>query len=255
MKIAFVILTWGESQERKENFKFTLNSVHKLSKFLNGNGITTKVFPYCFGREKLTEDSIHVNLESLEFYKSFKLNYIIKDLIIKNEEPEIFCGIDCDIFALDKNFNNILEYIKNTNFKQKFLTAMWYDSADRNAFDFNSYTHSDNIVVETLRSSDASGFFFVDFLTLKNIGGYDERFTVWGGEDNDMAYRLQRAGLKQEYMDFYLLHIKHARMNEVKILDTKDKDLYLNQVKIVDTDKSIIRPTIINNYHINSLEN
>ena len=255
MKIAFVILTWGEDKERKENFKFSLNRVKKLSNFLNENGVIAKVFPYCFGREKLTEDSIHVNLEPLEYYRSFKINYVIKDLIMKNEEPEIFCCLDSDIFALDRNFDNFLQYVKNTNFKEKFLTARWYDSADRNAFDFNFYTHSDNIAIETIRSSDASGFFLVDFLTLKNIGGYDERFTVWGGEDNDIAYRLQRMGIKQEYMDFYFLHIKHARINEKTILDTKDKDLYLNQVKIVDIDKSVIRPTIINNYYINALEN
>ena len=255
MKIAFVILTWGDAQERKENFKFSLNSVKKLSNFLNYNGISSQVFPYCFGKEKLTDDSNHINLESLEYYRSFKINYVIKDLIIKNQEPEIFCCLDSDIFTLDRDFNNFLGYVKNTNFKEKFLTARWYDSADRNAFDFNNYTHSDNMPIETIRSSDASGFFLVDFLTLKNMGGYDERFTVWGGEDNDIAYRLQRMGVKQEYMDFFFLHIKHARINEVTILDTKDKDLYLNQVKIVDQDKSIIRPTIVNNYYIKNLEN
>jgi predicted glycosyltransferase involved in capsule biosynthesis len=250
MKVAFAILTWGNKEERKENFKFSLNKLKNLIDFLEKNNIQCSLHPYCFGDEKLSYESTHVNLTACNYYRSFKINYVIKNIINDKIEPDIFCCLDSDIFILEQDFSKFLDYIKNTNFKNTFLTARWYDSSHREDFNFDNYTYSDHIRVETLRSSDASGFFLVDFKTLKFIGGYDERFTVWGGEDNDISTRLQRIGIAQEYMNFFFIHIKHERLNEITILETEYKDLYLNQVKIAQTDKSIVRPTLINDYYV-----
>jgi hypothetical protein len=250
MKIAFTILTWGDNQERIENFKFSFYHLNKLKDFLEKNNIECILYPFCFGKNSLSENSIHVNLEELHYHRSFKINYVLKHIINKKIEPNIFCCIDSDIFILEKDYSRFLDYISNTNFKNTFLTARWYDSAFREDFNFHNYTHTNNIRVETVRSSDASGFFLVDFEILKAIGGYDERFTVWGGEDNDIGTRLQKFGVQQEYMDFLFLHLKHERLNEITILETEYKDIYLNQVKIAQTDHSIIRPTLINDYYV-----
>lgn len=250
MKIVFAILTWGSKEERKENFKFSLFQLKKLTNFLKANNIECSIYPYCFGKEKLTEDSFHSNLEFLNYHKSFKLNYVIKNIIEKKENPDIFCLIDCDILILEKNFQKILFYLQNTNFNNTHLTARWYDSANRNDFNFQNFSIKDNLSIETVRGSDAGGVFLVNFEILKNIGGFDERFTVWGGEDNDISLRLERIGVKQEYMNFYFLHIKHQRIDENLILGTKDKDIYLNQVKIAQNDKSVVRPTLINDYYV-----
>lgn len=249
MKIAFAILTWGESTERKENFKFSLFQLKKLVSFLTEKGLECSIYPYCFGREKI-ENSFHINLKELNYHRSFKINYVLKSIIADEIQPDIFCCLDSDIFILEQDYEKFLNYINNTNFKNTFLTAKWYDSFSREDFNFNDYTYSSNIRVETIRSSDASGFFLVDFEILKFIGGYDERFTVWGGEDNDIAKRLQKIGIKQEYMNFFFMHLKHERLNEVNILNTEFKDLYLNQVKIAQTDSSIVRPTLLNDYYV-----
>lgn len=250
MKIAFAITTWNETKEREENFKFSTQHLKKLISFLEKNGVECSLHLYCFGKKNLLNDSNHVNLEALHYHRSFKINYVIKDIIKNKLEPDIFCCVDADIFILERNFLNLLDYIKNTNFKCNYLTAQWYDSSHREDFDFNTNIHVDNIRVETIRSSDASGFFLIDFKILKSIGGYDERFTVWGGEDNDLHIRLNKINVSKKYMNFLFMHIKHERLNEFSILNTEYKDLYLNQVKITETDKSVIRPTLINDYYV-----
>ena len=68
-----------------------------------------------------------------------------------------------------------------------------------------------------------------------------------------MCGRLERFGLKKEYMNFYPIHIKHKRLdteNPNSPVSNHEKTYYLNQVKICQQDMSIIRPTILNNYYI-----
>lgn len=250
MHIAFVTVTWGEIEERKQNFKFTTYQIKKLISFLEKNKIECSLHLYCFGKENLLKDSIHVNLEALNYHRSFKINYAIKDIIRKEIKPDLFCCFDSDIFILEQDYEKFLSYINNTNFKNKYLTAKWYDSSHREDFDFFKYNYVNNIRVETIRASDASGFFVVNFEILKSIGGYDERFTVWGGEDNDLCIRLNKKNIKKQWIDFFFVHLKHERLNEISILQTKDKDRYLNQVKISQTDQSIVRPTLINDYYV-----
>ena len=36
--------------------------------------------------------------------------------------------------------------------------------------------------------------------TFDDVGGYDEEFTYWGGEDNDMHWRALDAGLEEFYI-------------------------------------------------------
>jgi predicted glycosyltransferase involved in capsule biosynthesis len=250
MHIVFVIVNWGEKQERKENFKFSAHQIKKLISFLEKNDIQCSLHLYCFGKENLLKDSTHINLEALNYHRSFKINYAIKDILNKKIQPDIFCCLDSDIFILEQDYKNFLNYINNTNFKNTYLTAKWYDSSHREDFNFDKYTYINNIRIETMRASDASGFFLVDFKVLKSIGGYDERFTVWGGEDNDLCIRLHKMNIQKQWMDFFFIHLKHERLNEITILETEYKDLYLNQVKIAQNDKSIVRPTLINDYYV-----
>lgn len=253
MKINFIIQTWGEDLERVQNFKFCLNRLKVLSDFLKIHDIETKIYPFCFGAIKITEDSFHSDLSALTYHKSFKTNYAIKQMIKDNNIADVLCYIDADIFVLEQDFINLLSYLKQTNFKQKYLTSRWLDTDSRDYFDFENDVIKENIKISKMRGSDASGLFIVDFDILLKIGGFDERYTVWGAEDDDMCRRLERYGLQKEYMNFYPIHIKHKRLdteNKDSPVNNHEKKYYLNQVKICQEDQSIVRPTILNNYYI-----
>jgi GT2 family glycosyltransferase len=253
MKINFLILTWGEDLDRAQNFKFCLIRLKKLCNFLNLNNIQTVVYPFCFGKFKLTEDSYHSDLSALTYHKSFKTNYAIKQIIKNNDTGDLLCYIDADIFVLEQNFLNLMNYLKNTNFKEKYLTSRWLDTDSREDFDFEKNTIKNDLKINQVRGSDASGLFIVDFNILLKIGGFDERYTVWGAEDDDMCGRLERFGLEKEYMDFHPIHIKHKRLDTAdpnSPVNHHEKIYYLNQVKICQQDKSITRATILNNYYL-----
>lgn len=248
-----MILTWSEDLERAQNFRFSLARLKELCRFLNINKIETSIYPFCFGRTKLTEDSYHSDLSALTYHKSFKINYVIKQMLENKDQGDLLCLVDSDIVVLENNFFNLLDYIKNTDFKQKYLTGRWLDTDSREYFDFEKNTIKSILNISKIRGSDAGGLFIVDFNILLDMGGFDERFTVWGAEDDDMSNRLQRAGLIREYTDFYPIHIKHERLdteNKNSPVNNREKVYYLNQVKICQKDQSIVRPTILNNYYI-----
>ena len=58
----------------------------------------------------------------------------------------------------------------------------------------------------------AGGVFLVGRATFLRIGGWDERFRGWGGEDDAMSYRLERARVPAIELDRRpALHLAHLR--------------------------------------------
>jgi hypothetical protein len=74
---------------------------------------------------------------------------------------------------------------------------------------------------------------------LLNVNGYNEEFSGWGKEDNDIASRLINAGVKLRFLKFgaiaYHLHHKTASMvsveknQELFYKSKKDRIIYINK--------------------------
>jgi hypothetical protein len=74
---------------------------------------------------------------------------------------------------------------------------------------------------------------------LLNVNGYNEEFSGWGKEDNDIASRLINAGVKLRFLKFgaiaYHLHHKTASMASVEknqelfYKSKKDRITYINK--------------------------
>jgi hypothetical protein len=61
----------------------------------------------------------------------------------------------------------------------------------------------------------AGGLFLIHRDTYLQLGGFDERFVGWGGEDDAMTVKLQRAGVAlSEIGDEPALHLWHPRSHE-----------------------------------------
>lgn len=69
--------------------------------------------------------------------------------------------------------------------------------------------------------SHALGLALIPVSRLKSIGGYDEFYSFWGQEDNDIELRLKEAGLQTQFFDskILLFHQWHAisRDNELDV--------------------------------------
>ncbi len=61
----------------------------------------------------------------------------------------------------------------------------------------------------------AGGLFVIHRDTYLTLGGFDERFVGWGGEDDAMTVKLERAGVQlSEIGDEAALHLWHPRSRE-----------------------------------------
>jgi predicted glycosyltransferase involved in capsule biosynthesis len=57
----------------------------------------------------------------------------------------------------------------------------------------------------------AGGIFAIQSKTFAKLGGFDERFVGWGGEDNAMTLKIQRARPSTMQLDALGLHLFHPR--------------------------------------------
>lgn len=70
----------------------------------------------------------------------------------------------------------------------------------------------DNQIVESF--SPATALFVVRKKLLKRIGGYDEYFVGWGGEDRDIAFRMLAVNKKIEFLPKFFQQTKAWNLNK-----------------------------------------
>lgn len=58
----------------------------------------------------------------------------------------------------------------------------------------NSFLYPQRFYLSPLRGGELNGTFFCEKQAFELVGGYDICYRGWGGEDEDMYYRLRRAG-------------------------------------------------------------
>lgn len=71
---------------------------------------------------------------------------------------------------------------------------------------------SDREIIYTFPPASCGGAIVVDKdFFFCSLGGYNENYTDWGGEDNDLWLRAHVLGEGKEILDYTLLHLHHAR--------------------------------------------
>ena len=127
--------------------------------------------------------------------------------------------LDCDIFV-NKNLYNILYPCMFKGDNIIYITNRINIKSNKNRSDIDIIK---NDVVSI--NEDFTGFFqFYNRITLINrIGGYDERYLMWGREDCDFIMRAGMAGIKIKKIICAVYHILHEYEKEWK--DDKCDDI------------------------------
>lgn len=76
------------------------------------------------------------------------------------------------------------------------------------------------------------------------LNGYEERMKVWGGEDNDFATRMRRAGIPLRWLSrkgVGILHIWHEPSQKVAVQTEEGKQAIETNRRILRTDQSFVR--------------
>lgn len=243
MNIIINIPFWYTSEERLDNLKICYKSIKNLQQYLLLNGLNVQVNVFEFSEEKKFENSIFLPIGK-QYNKSYKLNHALKWLCLNVKRSiDILSFIDSDCVVDTKDYPKVLEQFTNFDKSKYYCNNL-------TKLDKKEYFNVEQLTLEPFYTfvnsgiiNGLGGMWICDFDTLYEIGGFDERYTGWGLEDEDVGKRLWIKGLQFQQLNFKVYHLPHE-IESTK----KDTTLRDNQKKIFLEDNTIVRPTLLNNY-------
>jgi hypothetical protein len=205
---------------RIRNVIFCWDRLKKLNIFLKENGVVCDAFLYDFSPEKIIEDGTHISYPIGVYKKAEKTN-----IILKNQKSfDFMMMVDCDAFFDEADYPNLLETIKSLSLGDvvTFDLAKLKDNLQeyiqdnifiRDKADW-SYAYSGDRKNGPLFSFYGSlgGVYICDVKLLLTLGGFDEKYKGWGGEDGDMFGRIQCSNLPHQIKStrhFSPFHLPH----------------------------------------------
>lgn len=125
---------------------------------------------------------------------------------LADKAKDIICIIDSDVIKMSDYTQEVFDKINENNFLIQNVKRLNEEQTKLvTNEDINEEINSDSISqIAVLKQN---------FL---EIGGYDERFFGWGGEDNDLNNRLKNIGLEQQYLNSIGLHQYHKKSYEFR---------------------------------------
>jgi len=214
---------WDDGQRdstRVRNVNFTWKELKKLSLFLTNQNVKINTTLYDFSVKKIIPDSKHVAYPFGVYKKAEKTNIILKD----QKVYDFFMMIDCDAFFYKNDYNNLLSLITNLNkgdvctFDLAKLESDISKTIDEDNFDINniewSYAYAGDKKNGPLHhhSGGLGGVYICDTDLLLKLGGFDEKYEGWGGEDGDMFGRIWASNIEHTFKpvrNFAPFHLPH----------------------------------------------
>lgn len=176
-----------ENSTRERNIKYSIKELDNLCNFLS-NYFNTNYRIWDYSPTQIVKDSIHIPYPLSAFRKSEKINNILA-----NTTETLFSIMDSDCFLYRNDYEKLAELILSNGVKSCYT------------FDVDDIDDKDSIqVIENIkqpeqcittnrfpgRAGGLGAFFICNTQVIKDLGGYDEKFTTWGGEDGEVYNRI-----------------------------------------------------------------
>lgn len=240
-KISINILFWKDNNfnNRLDNFKICYKKLNDFKNYIIEKNVDIELHinSFEFGKVKYINESILFKRNRKDYRRSEKINLVLEYNYL-NIKPDIFCVIDSDIFFTSKDYDSLIELFKNMQ-ENKFYVPIVNNIHNKNGIDLDNIPEI-NMITSKRHILGLGAFFVIDFNKLFMIGGFDERFIVWGGEDDDVAMRLLKAGMQRDTLPIKPYHLPHESLTYM--ISNK---LYFEQCKIIGNNDIITRYSII----------
>lgn len=214
---------WDDGQPnstRIRNVKYSWDELKKFTSFLKNRKVNVDCFLFDFSPEKIIDDSIHIPYPLGEYKKAEKTNIILK----KNSDYDFFMMIDCDAFFHEEDYTKFFDLFETLeeNNVVTFDLAKLDDNVSSYLVDGKfqidnanwSYAYSGDKSNGPLRNhvGGLGGVYICYTKLLLNLGGFDEKFVGWGGEDGEMMDRIWTNGYQTKIKptkNFAPFHLPH----------------------------------------------
>ena len=205
---------------RIRNVNFSWGEIKKFTSFLKDNDINAVCNLYDFSVDRVTEDSIHISYPLGVYKKAEKTNIILND----QKNYDFFMMVDCDAFFHKDDYNKFLEIFKflNDGDVVTFDLAKLEDRVSEYIIDGEfqiekadwSYAYSGNRNNGPLNGylGGLGGVYICDTNLLIKLGGFNEKYVGWGGEDGDMLDRIWSSQIPHSFKpvrNFAPFHLPH----------------------------------------------
>lgn len=254
LKVNFNICFWTfhDVDNRIRNTNFSWKCLKRFIDYAkNIPDLEIKCFLYDLSPKKRIEEAIHIPVEKVCYERSKKINLCIEHNYLYSK-PDLICFLDSDVFFEENQYDKFINILRNFD-KKTFYTSRVLDIQNNLEVDFENLKIDENVNFQIREIPGLGAFFLVDFESIFNIGGFDERFLVWGGEDDDLRVRLLNSGLNRKNIPIALFHLNHDNglIHHANVENSEQKQ---KQLDICWHDKSIIRNTTLSKYRFKNLE-
>jgi predicted glycosyltransferase involved in capsule biosynthesis len=214
---------WDDGQPnstRIRNVKYCWEELKKFTKFLNDNNVNVVCNLYDFSVEKIMEESRHFSYPLGVYKKAEKTNIILKE----QKDYDFFMMVDCDAFFYKEDYIKFLDLFNSLNdgdvvtFDLAKLEDRIQDFIIDGEFVLEnadwSYAYSGKRELGPLKGymGGLGGVYLCYTNLLTELGGFDEKYVGWGGEDGEMFSRIWESQIKHKFIPvnhFAPFHLPH----------------------------------------------
>lgn len=242
----------SHSPSRRMNAVFAKTRMDRLIESMPGGETAFEASFFDFSEDSSGDfpGAIHIPWPAGTYQRAAKLNRIAVHLYDTDEIPDVVGFMDSDLFIKDGGIEAFHRRMSSMR-PNSMLVFDMFQILDPSFVDYSNAKLVEGAMVKHRRIEGLGGLSFVDFRRFSEIGGYDERFTVWGMEDDDVYRRLLRNGVKYTHAsDDFVLHLPHDTMNlrdpAIKpVFKTKTHVEAFEAQKRYLAESSVVRPSTL----------
>lgn len=146
---------------------------------------------------------------------------------IKNAETDLYMAYDIDCIV-SPEFTEIISKISNDEFSRSCFVIQNYGFYERRNIDWLNFEYPQkfNEIIKDLAPRPGDGMLIAKVEYLHKMRGYCEEFQVWGGEDDDVIWRLKNMDIgRVKREEIKCIHQPHNSYEDIYISDLEKKHL------------------------------